>query len=62
MNDTRIWSAAQMRVLFPQKKQTRASPSSRRCTKEVVSSAQLLCLQHEELPLSVEGVLKKVSF
>ena len=23
---------------------------------------QLLCLQHEELPLSVEGVLKKVSF
>ena len=26
------------------------------------SYAQLLCLQHEELPLSVEGVLKKVSF
>ena len=32
---------------------------------ETVRSAvttQLLCLQHEELPLSVEGVLKKVSF
>ena len=34
MNDTRIWSAAQMRALFPHKNQTRASPSSRRCTKK----------------------------
>ena len=26
------------------------------------ANTQLLCLQHEELPLSVEGALKKVSF
>ena len=32
------------------------------CHYNAAMNAQLLCLQHEELPLSVEGVLKKVSF
>ena len=41
MNDTRIWSAAQMRALFPHKKPKRVHHlQAEDALKEVVSSAQ----------------------
>ena len=62
-NDTRIWSAAQMRASFPRKNPNACitfKPKMHK--KEVVSSAQLLCLQNEKLPLSAEHALEMVSF
>ena len=45
------------------KKRYRSLPQDlKQLLASLVENPQLLCLQHEELPLSVEGALKKVSF